>query len=190
MIKPSIALDDAAEVDIVIEAVFERMDLKQDIVRKLDTIARPGAAASGSGRPEFRETLQVIRDDNIFAIGDCACCVPLGARAPVPPRAQSAHQMAAMVYKSIVNRVLGKPSVKFRYQDFGSLVNLSEYGTFGNLFDRLSGRSVKVEGFIARTMYRSLYRMHLAAVHGPVKAGLDLLTGLITQRSEARIKLH
>jgi len=43
LIKPSIALDDAAEVDIVIEAVFERMDVKQDIFRKLDTIARPGA---------------------------------------------------------------------------------------------------------------------------------------------------
>ncbi|MGH8651484.1 MAG: NAD(P)/FAD-dependent oxidoreductase, partial [Gammaproteobacteria bacterium] len=65
-----------------------------------------------------------------------------------------------------------------------------EYGTFGNLLDRLSGRSVKVEGFMARMMYRSLYRMHLAAVHGPVKTGLDMLTGLITHRSEARVKLH
>ncbi|MFH0352089.1 MAG: hypothetical protein ACHBMF_09210 [Chromatiales bacterium] len=108
----------------------------------------------------------------------------------MPPRAQSAHQMAAAVYKSIVNRVLGKPPVRFRYQDFGSLVNLSEYGTFGNLFNRISGRSVKVSGFMARTMYRSLYRMHLAAVHGPVKAGLDMLTGLITRRTEARVKLH
>ncbi|MFH0343798.1 MAG: 3-hydroxyacyl-CoA dehydrogenase NAD-binding domain-containing protein [Chromatiales bacterium] len=43
LIKPSIALDDAAEVDIVIEAVFERMDIKQEIFRKLDAIARRGA---------------------------------------------------------------------------------------------------------------------------------------------------
>jgi len=43
LIKPSIALDDAAEVDIVIEAVFERMDIKQDIFRTLDAIARRGA---------------------------------------------------------------------------------------------------------------------------------------------------
>ncbi|MFH0351501.1 MAG: NAD(P)/FAD-dependent oxidoreductase [Chromatiales bacterium] len=149
-----------------------------------------GLEVDSINRLVVRETLQVTRDDNVFAIGDCSCCVPPGTRAPVPPRAQSAHQMAAAVYKSIVNRVLGKPPVRFRYQDFGSLVNLSEYGTFGNLFDRLSGRSVKVEGFMARTMYRSLYRMHLAAVHGPVKAGLDMLTRLITRRTEARVKLH
>lgn len=133
-----------------------------------------GLEVDNINRLVVRETLQASRDDDIFAIGDCACCVPPGAA----------------VYKSIVNRVLGKPPGTFRYRDFGSLVNLSEYGTFGNLFDRLSGRSVKVEGFIARTMYQSLYRMHLAAVHGPLKAGLDLLTGLITHRSEARVKLH
>ncbi len=149
-----------------------------------------GLEVDNINRLIVRETLQITRDDSIFAIGECACCVLPGARALVPPRAQAAHQMAAAVYKSIVNQALGKPPVKFRYQDFGSLVNLSEYGTFGNLFDRLSGRSVKVEGFLARTMYRSLYRMHLAAVHGPLKAGLDLLSGLITHRSEARVKLH
>ena len=43
LIKPSIALDDAAEVDIVVEAVFERMDIKQEIFRKLDAIVRRGA---------------------------------------------------------------------------------------------------------------------------------------------------
>ena len=43
LIKSSIHLDDAKDADIVIEAVFERMDVKQDIFRKLDAIAKPGA---------------------------------------------------------------------------------------------------------------------------------------------------
>ena len=30
----------------------------------------------------------------------------------------------------------------------------------------------------------------VGAVYRPVKAGLDLLTGMITRRSEARVKLH
>ena len=40
-------------------------------------------------------TLQTTRDPAIFAIGDCACCPRPGTDAPVPPRAQAAHQMAA-----------------------------------------------------------------------------------------------
>jgi 3-hydroxyacyl-CoA dehydrogenase len=43
LIKKSVDLKEAAGADIVVEAVFERMDVKQDIFRKLDAIAKPGA---------------------------------------------------------------------------------------------------------------------------------------------------
>jgi 3-hydroxyacyl-CoA dehydrogenase len=43
LIKTSVSLDDVKDADIIIEAVFERMDVKQDIFRKLDALAKPGA---------------------------------------------------------------------------------------------------------------------------------------------------
>jgi len=43
LIKGSLTMDDFAEVDLVIEAVFERMDVKKDIFEKLDAICKPGA---------------------------------------------------------------------------------------------------------------------------------------------------
>ncbi|MBI2754794.1 MAG: enoyl-CoA hydratase/isomerase family protein [Betaproteobacteria bacterium] len=43
LLTPSLDLAAAKDADIVIEAVFERMDVKQDIFRKLDAIAKPGA---------------------------------------------------------------------------------------------------------------------------------------------------
>jgi 3-hydroxyacyl-CoA dehydrogenase len=43
LIKPALDLAAAKEADIVIEAVFERMDVKQDLFRKLDQTAKPGA---------------------------------------------------------------------------------------------------------------------------------------------------
>jgi 3-hydroxyacyl-CoA dehydrogenase len=43
LLKPSTDLDAVKDADIVIEAVFERMDVKQDLFRKLDAIAKPGA---------------------------------------------------------------------------------------------------------------------------------------------------
>jgi 3-hydroxyacyl-CoA dehydrogenase len=43
LITGSLSMDDLAEVDMVIEAVFERMDIKKDIFEKLDAICKPGA---------------------------------------------------------------------------------------------------------------------------------------------------
>ena len=43
LITPALELAAAQDADMVIEAVFERMDVKQDMFRKLDAIAKPGA---------------------------------------------------------------------------------------------------------------------------------------------------
>jgi len=43
LLTPSLKMDDAKDADIVIEAVFERMDVKQEIFKKLDGIMKPGA---------------------------------------------------------------------------------------------------------------------------------------------------
>ncbi len=43
LITPSLSLDDLADVDMVVEAVFERMDIKKELFTKLDAIVKPGA---------------------------------------------------------------------------------------------------------------------------------------------------
>ena len=43
LLTPATDLSAARDADIIVEAVFERMDVKQDIFRKLDGIAKPGA---------------------------------------------------------------------------------------------------------------------------------------------------
>jgi 3-hydroxyacyl-CoA dehydrogenase len=42
-LQPSLAMEDLADVDLVIEAVFENMDVKKDIFGKLNTICKEGA---------------------------------------------------------------------------------------------------------------------------------------------------
>jgi 3-hydroxyacyl-CoA dehydrogenase len=42
-LTPSLSLDDLADCDLIIEAVFENMDVKKEIFGKLDKIAKPGA---------------------------------------------------------------------------------------------------------------------------------------------------
>jgi 3-hydroxyacyl-CoA dehydrogenase len=42
-LKPTLNLADLADCDLIIEAVYESMDVKKEIFGKLDTIAKPGA---------------------------------------------------------------------------------------------------------------------------------------------------
>src|SRR5438093_8760812 len=74
-----------------------------------------------------RPTLQTTRDDDVFAIGDCAACPWLGKEgAVVPPRAQAAHQQASHMVRQVRDRLHGRPLQPWRYRDFGSLVSLGE----------------------------------------------------------------
>lgn len=136
--------------------------------------------------------LQTSLDENIFAFGDCAACLWIGHGGEnVPPRAQAAHQQASMLLKTVKYRVAGKSNLpEFTYRDYGSLVNLGSYTTVGNLMGALSGGSLVVEGLIARTMYQSLYKLHLMALHGFWSMALFTLSRIISRRTEAQVKLH
>ena len=135
-------------------------------------------------------TLQTTRDENIFAFGDCAACPWPERGGTVPPRAQAAHQQASHLLAQIPRRLAGKPPREYRYRDFGSLVSLGEFSTVGNMMGALVGGSLMIEGYFARLMYQSLYKMHELALHGAPKVALETLARMITRRTEPRVKLH
>ncbi len=136
------------------------------------------------------QTLQTTRDPDVFALGDCAACPRPGSTAPVPPRAQAAHQQASHMQHQIRLRLAGRPLEPFIYRDFGSLVSLGKYSTVGNLMGFLVGRSMFVEGLFARIMYRSLYKMHQSALHGHAPVLWRTLASVFSQRVEPGVKLH
>jgi len=81
LIKGSLALEDLADVDLVIEAVFERMDVKKDIFTKLDRIMKQGAIlatntsglnideiASVTKRPEYVIGLHFFSPANVMKL--------------------------------------------------------------------------------------------------------------------------
>ena len=135
-------------------------------------------------------TLQTTRDPDVFALGDCSVYPRKEGGASVPPTAQAAHQQASHLARTIARRLEGQPPAPFRYRDFGSLVSLGEYSTIGSLMGFLSGKSYRVEGWFARFMYVSLYKMHLYALHGPIGVILDTLARLLKRGTEPRVKLH
>jgi NADH:ubiquinone reductase (H+-translocating) len=160
-----------------------------DFLRDLD-----GLETNRINQLVVRPTLQTTLDDDVFAIGDCAACAwpeaNHGKGGFVPPRAQAAHQQASLMVKQVQRRLVRNPLLPYRYRDFGSLVSLGEFSTVGNMMGGLIGGSLMIEGFMARVMYLSLYKMHEVALHGVAKVGLDTLARLITRRTEPHVKLH
>jgi NADH dehydrogenase len=50
--------------------------------------------------------------------------------------------------------------------------------------------NVMIEGWIARLVYRMLYRMHQRALHGTLRAILLMVADWLTRATHPRLKLH
>ena len=135
-------------------------------------------------------SLRTTRDPDIFAIGDCASCPRPGEATPVPPRAQAAHQMSDHMVIQINRRLAGQPLLPYQYRDFGSLVSLGRYSTVGSLMGFVAGRGMFIEGLFARFVYRSLYKMHEAALHGGPTVIWRTLLSAVTRGPTPSVKLH
>ena len=141
-----------------------------------------------------QDTLQSTLDPDIFALGDCAACPcseEEGGRAGiVPPRAQAAHQQATHMYRQIQRRLAKKPLKPYHYRDFGSLVSLGKFSTVGNMMGGVIGKNLMIEGYFAKLMYLSLYKLHELTIHGFLKTTLYTLARMLTKQANPTVKLH
>ena len=155
-----------------------------DVLKDLD-----GLESNRLNQLLVRPTLQATRDDDVFAMGDCASA-PWTASRTVPPRAQAAHQEGSHLEKTILRRLAGSPARDFHYRDFGSLVSLGKYQSVGTLMGFISGGTFRVEGALAKLFYLSLYRLHIWALHGFWRMALDTLARTIRSQTDPKVKLH
>ena len=155
-----------------------------DFLKNLD-----GLEVNRTNQLIVKQTLQTTLDENIFALGDCAQCDWKEKDSFVPPRAQSAHQQASLMVKSISARLKNKPLPEFNYKDYGSLVSLGKYSTVGNLMGNLTG-TVMIEGFFARLMYLSLYKLHQLALFGFYRTMMLSIAYTLRSTVDPKIKLH
>jgi 3-hydroxyacyl-CoA dehydrogenase len=81
LIRGSLDMHELADCDLIIEAVFENMDVKKDIFARLDAIAKPGAIlasntsaldldeiAAATGRPEWVIGLHFFSPANVMRL--------------------------------------------------------------------------------------------------------------------------
>jgi NADH dehydrogenase len=153
-------------------------------------LAHIGLPVNKLGQVIVNQSLQTEIDPDIFAFGDCASCPWPERDTKVPPRAQAAHQQARFLYHALHCRLMGKPLPVFHYRDQGSLISLSRFNAVGNLMGKLIGRSVLIEGILARLLYVSLYRSHLIALNGFLRTAVDTVGTWLRRKNAPRVKLH
>lgn len=205
----SAAERELARLGVTIHVNQRVVDITEVEIMTAEGVAIPAAIkvwAAGIKAPDFlrdiagleanrinqlvvKRNLQTTRDENIFAIGDCAACPLDDAGNTVPPRAQAAHQQAALLGKTIRRRLNGEQPLDYTYRDYGSLVALGRYSTVGSLMGGLIG-SMMVSGLIARFVYISLYKMHQAALYGWTRTVLISLLHFLRKGIDPQVKLH
>jgi NADH dehydrogenase len=133
-------------------------------------------------------TLQTLRDEDVFALGDCASCRPDPDAPPVPPKAQAAHQQAALLAESLQRRLRGESLPDFHYRERGNLVTLGRDHAVGAL--NAGGGGTIFGGAAARFGYWLLHRRHLAVLLGPLRTAALTLGECLSRRARPRVKLH
>jgi NADH dehydrogenase len=155
-----------------------------DVLKDLD-----GLETNRLNQLVVRPTLQSTRDADVFALGDCAA-TPWQEGRLVPPRAQAAHQQASHLVKTVEGRLTGRAPRPFHYRDFGSLVSLGGYSAVGTLMGFITGGKLRVQGWLAKMFYVSLYRLHVWALYGFWRMALDTLARAIRSQTDPKVKLH
>ncbi len=148
------------------------------VLRQLD-----GLELSADGRLLVTPSLQTTLDPRVFALGDCAHCVPRTGTRPIPPRAQAAQQQARFLVHALRRRLKGRALPSFAFHDGGVLLAIGRLGA-------ANGRGIKLQGLIARWTYRAVQRRHLLALYGWTRTLLVTLAGRLGGRTRPRLKLH
>lgn len=155
-----------------------------DVLKDLD-----GLESNRINQLAVKTTLDCTRDADVFAFGDCAAC-PWKDDKLLPPRAQTAHQQSSHLVATFTGRLAGEAPRPFRYRDFGSLVSLGSYDTVGQLMGFISSEKFRVEGWLAKFFYVSLYRQHIWALYGFWRMALDTLAQMLRRQTQPKVKLH
>jgi NADH dehydrogenase len=94
------------------------------------------------------------------------------------------------MYRLIQRRLADQALKPYHYKDFGSLVSLGKFSTVGNMMGGVIGKNLMIEGFFAKLMYLSLYKLHELTIHGFLKTALYTLARLLTKQANPTVKLH
>ncbi len=141
---------------------------------------KTGLPLDRSGRVAVGADCRVPGHENVFVLGDSATFPGKDGR-PLPPLGQVAFQQGAQTAKNLVRLLRGEATQPFSYFDFGQLVSV------GHQFASVRLLGVRLSGFVAWIVWRSLYLSKLVGFGNKVRVVLDWTLDLFVERSSSQI---
>lgn len=125
--------------------------------------------------------LNVIGEQNVFALGDVASLIDLHTSKPIPMLAQVAVAQAKIVATNVTARIKGDQALRpYIYRLKGSLVSLGQWNAVAEVFGcRFSGR-------FAWYLWRTVYLFKFISWEKRFKIALDWTVGIFSLRDITR----
>jgi NADH dehydrogenase len=143
-------------------------------------MARTGLALDRAGRVAVEPDCRVPGRPNVFVLGDAASFLGKDGR-PLPPLGQVAFQQGAQTARNLVRLLRAEATRPFEYFDFGQLVSV------GHQFAAVRLLGVRLSGFVAWFVWRSLYLGKLVGFGNKIRVILDWTLDLFVERSSSQI---
>jgi NADH dehydrogenase len=143
-------------------------------------LAKTGLPIDRAGRVAVAPDCRVPGHPNVFVLGDAATFPGKDGR-PLPPLGQVAFQQGSQTAKNLVRLLRGEATKPFEYFDFGQLVSV------GHQFAAVRLVGVRLSGFVAWFVWRTLYLSKLVGFGNKLRVVLDWTLDLFVERSSSQI---
>jgi NADH:ubiquinone reductase (H+-translocating) len=150
-------------------------------VKPAPLLAKTGLPLHASGRVEVGPDCRVPSHPNVFVLGDAAFLTDKGRA--LPPLGQVAFQQGSHAAKNILRMLRSKPTLPFKYFNYGALVSVGEH------FAAVDLMGVRLSGFVAWLIWRTLYLTKLVGFSNKVRVLLDWTLDLLVERSISQISV-
>lgn len=127
------------------------------------------------GRLKASQAGQLGEDTGVWAIGDCSA-IPMENGETCPATAQFAMRQGTRVGKNIISLERGKSILPFKFAGLGELAAIGHHTAVGEVM------GIRVSGFIAWFMWRTVYLSKLPGLQRKLKVAIDWTFDLFFSR--------
>jgi NADH dehydrogenase len=125
------------------------------------------------GRIAVDSQLAVPGFPGVWAVGDCAFVVDARSGKVCPPTAQHALRQARHLAENLAATLRGAPKTKFAFTSLGKMASLGHRSAVGEIL------GVRVSGFLAWWLWRTMYLMKLPGLDRKIRVATDWTLDLI-----------
>ncbi|MGH7308091.1 MAG: FAD-dependent oxidoreductase [Candidatus Rokuibacteriota bacterium] len=123
--------------------------------------------AKEKGRIAVGPELEVAGHPGVWAVGDCASIRDAKTGEPCPPTAQHAIREARCVARNVVATLRSTPRQAFAFKALGKMGALGHHSAVAEVF------GVKLSGFLAWWLWRTIYLMKLPGLDRKIRVAAD-----------------